>query len=478
MTVRRLAVFFSIVAMALFAMNMQKIVFLLTMVFTPASHSVPELVDPLVADLNVGALILDLGGDGIELTPLDQSSAYFDFDGNGFAERTGWVNADDGFLVMDRNGNGKIDDISELFGGAGGHANGFANLATIDNDGNGILDASDAGFSQLQIWRDLNHDGVTDAGELFSLSEFEIASINLTAGDVALDVGGSTITQVSTVTFTNGSTSEIADVYFDRDTADTHFLLDDSFVYDPNALIMPELWGRGNVANASIALSLDATLQTKADALLGLLENGDIAQFQRGFEGFLLDWTGASSADVNGRGSSINGQHLAMLEAFYGTGFVQTHATNGTEYSNPNAAAAGPLEGLYQDFANWYAVRFMIQSVGSTARAKSTTIVGMTNRAIAHPLTGLVGLLDGYGLSDQYLNGSLADVIRGLNYSVENGSLTAENAALVVGMLENGLGQDGVDYSTIVSNAFRDAEIPETSDFRAATLFGETLKSP
>ena len=63
-------------------------------------------------------LVLDLDGDGLELTRADGDNVYFDIDNDDFAERTGWVGGDDGLLARDLNGNGTIDDISELFGNA------------------------------------------------------------------------------------------------------------------------------------------------------------------------------------------------------------------------------------------------------------------------------------------------------------------------------------------------------------------------
>src|SRR3546814_10986784 len=57
---------------------------------------------------------LDLDGDGVELVRLIDSTAAFDMDGDGVADPAGWVGQDDGFLALDRNGNGLIDDISEI----------------------------------------------------------------------------------------------------------------------------------------------------------------------------------------------------------------------------------------------------------------------------------------------------------------------------------------------------------------------------
>ncbi len=82
--------------------------------------------------LGVDPLVFDLDGDGLELTARSSVSPLFDIDGDHFAERVGWVGADDGLLALDHNGNGKIDNISELFGNA--TTSGFAMLAANDNE--------------------------------------------------------------------------------------------------------------------------------------------------------------------------------------------------------------------------------------------------------------------------------------------------------------------------------------------------------
>jgi len=73
-------------------------------------------------------LILDLDGDGVELLPLAGSTVHFDYDHDGFAERTGWALADDGMLAYDANNNGAVDGIGELFGSS--TQDGFAVLET------------------------------------------------------------------------------------------------------------------------------------------------------------------------------------------------------------------------------------------------------------------------------------------------------------------------------------------------------------
>jgi len=71
------------------------------------------------AEQTASPLVLDLNGDGVKALGIS-AGVYFDHDGNGFAQLSGWVSPDDGLLVWDRNGNGQIDDGSELFGAVKG----------------------------------------------------------------------------------------------------------------------------------------------------------------------------------------------------------------------------------------------------------------------------------------------------------------------------------------------------------------------
>lgn len=81
----------------------------------------------------------------------------------GFRERTGWLKGDDGFLVLDANGNGRVDDISEMFGNR--FQGGYDELATYDSNGDGKITMADAIWASLQVWQDKNRDGVTDVGK-------------------------------------------------------------------------------------------------------------------------------------------------------------------------------------------------------------------------------------------------------------------------------------------------------------------------
>lgn len=92
-------------------------------------------------------LMLSFTGRACELT---QECIKFDLDADGKLEEIPGLGAGTGFLVFDRNGNGRADDGSELFGVSSG--NGFADLAGFDSDNNGWIDESDPIFNQLAIW--------------------------------------------------------------------------------------------------------------------------------------------------------------------------------------------------------------------------------------------------------------------------------------------------------------------------------------
>ena len=115
-------------------------------------------------------LILSFPGCASELS--DQRID-FDLDEDGEAERIPGLNQGCGFLVFDRNGNGRADHGGELFGVKSG--NGFADLKALDADGNGWVDEGDADFSRLRLW---TVDGVKTLAEagIGALSTAQVAA--------------------------------------------------------------------------------------------------------------------------------------------------------------------------------------------------------------------------------------------------------------------------------------------------------------
>ena len=92
-------------------------------------------------------LVLNFDGTAAQLT--DQRFG-FDLNADGRAESINFVAAGSGFLVFDRNGDGKVNDGRELFGPQTN--NGFAELAALDDDRNGWIDEADSAFGRLRLW--------------------------------------------------------------------------------------------------------------------------------------------------------------------------------------------------------------------------------------------------------------------------------------------------------------------------------------
>lgn len=171
-------------------------------------------------DAAITPIAIDLNGDGIHTIAREDMTGSFDLLGTGKAIQTGWLSKGDGFLAIDSNHNGQIDDISELFGGSA-KGDGFAKLASYDSNGDGFVDANDADFASLLIWQDANSDGKTDAGELVSLTQAGVTSLKLAYTDLAfLDANNNLHMESSTVTMANGTTAAMTDVYFNVAASD------------------------------------------------------------------------------------------------------------------------------------------------------------------------------------------------------------------------------------------------------------------
>ncbi|MRW93681.1 hypothetical protein GJ699_27170 [Duganella sp. FT80W] len=171
-------------------------------------------------DATITPIAIDLNGDGIHTIARQDMTGSFDLLGSGKAIQSGWLSGSDGFLAIDTNGNGQIDDISELFGGVS-KGSGFAKLASYDSNHDGLVDANDAQFASLLIWQDANSNGKTDAGELMTLAKAGITSLNVSYTELPfVDANNNLHLERSSVTLANGGSADMTDVYFNVDAAD------------------------------------------------------------------------------------------------------------------------------------------------------------------------------------------------------------------------------------------------------------------
>jgi hypothetical protein len=138
---------------------------------------------------NGSPILIDVDGSGFNLTDVTHG-VMFNISGTGPVQMA-WTaqGSTNAFLFLDRNGNGIVDDGTELFGNftpqpASSQPNGYKALAVYDlpeNGGNndGVIDQNDAVFSQLRLWIDINHDGISQPGELFTLPQLGVHKISL-----------------------------------------------------------------------------------------------------------------------------------------------------------------------------------------------------------------------------------------------------------------------------------------------------------
>jgi hypothetical protein len=142
----------------------------------------------------VSPILIDVLGNGFTMTDAAHGVS-FDFNGDGVSKgKISWTaaNTDDAWLALDRNANGRIDSGQELFGNAapqpvppdGEQRHGFPALAEYDKTekgGNldGEISAQDSIFNNLRLWRDTNHNGISEASELHTLAGLGLTAIEL-----------------------------------------------------------------------------------------------------------------------------------------------------------------------------------------------------------------------------------------------------------------------------------------------------------
>jgi trimeric autotransporter adhesin len=319
------------------------------------------------AQTTASPLVLDLDGDGVELTNLTGADAvYFDLDHNGFAEASGWVGPDDGVLAIDINEDGIVNDGTELFGNQTGYANGFLALSQLDSNTDDVIDSGDALWGDLRVWVDANGNGFTDDGELFTLDELDITEIDLDYGNVSLSDEGNDILQASSFTM-DGNTRDIVDAYFAVDLVNT--LYDEDFTLDYASLFLPTIRGYGTLPELRIAMSLDND-DGDPDSLISLvtafatLNASDIfaddTVAMDAVEDIMFRWAGVDGVDPGSRGQFVDAQHLGFLEAMMGQAFLQQGA-----YANPLGILAGSeLEEAFHTAQNALFGRLAAQAAG------------------------------------------------------------------------------------------------------------------
>jgi|GEM_PF-3478539 len=284
-------------------------------------------------DEQASPLVLDIDGDGIELSSLGSQNTFFDLKNTGQAVLTGWVSPDDGLLTLDQNNNGSIDNASELFGSE--DTDGFSVLKSYDLNNDSVINSSDAIFVDLKVWIDSNSDGKSQYSELHTLAELGITKISLAATRVGNEeISGNAITHEAQFTI-NGVEQKIVDAWFSYDPTVTKNTID--YTLDEHFYSLPSLKGYGDLKDTYIAISIDNG--TGSETLLNqLITFTDTRSFLNSIlnwestkidvENILLRWGGVDNVNPASRGDYVDARHLEFYETFRGYAFDQYGRSN------------------------------------------------------------------------------------------------------------------------------------------------------
>ena len=359
----------------------------------------------------------------MELVALEDSTAFYDIDGDGYRERMGWVSADDGLLAYDKNGDGVISGREELsfVDYVPGARTDLEGLAHFDSNGDGRLDASDAEWGRFRVWRDLDQDGESDAGELQTLAEAGISSIDLSSDGVERTVAGNRI-------FGEGS-------YTDADGLGS--------LYD--AALRYSEYGIREEADGSLTVSLDesrslyltgtetgVTLDATALGVIGvvghdgadrLVAGGDDGKVLVGGGGDdTLEGGGGHDVLVGGEGadrlSGGGGNDVLVVDASdFGTGSVDGGAGFDIAFVEGEAGVTADLSrnGLEAVYGGSGADSFSHSGTGSVVMAGGGGGDTLSGGSAGDVLSGDAGAdsLRGNGGNDVLLGGEGADALTG-----------------------------------------------------------------
>lgn len=348
-------------------------------------------------------LVLDLDGGGIALRSAAESDAYFDLDGDGFAERVGWFGSGEGILVHDLDADGAVDGVGELFGSA--TADGFDALERLDSNHDGKIDASDNAFTSLKVWRDANGDGASQTDELVGLAAASVRSISLLTNPVDWSVKGNIISKIADFTTTDGKIAQVAAVFLAREPQLSYWTPPAGFEVDPQAAGLPELRGYGTVKDLSAAMTVDQTLKTETILFLSGLPQQSVTNARAGFEQLLRHWASVGEQAPGSGGSYVDATHLAVAEAFFGTEYFQL--VLGVPTTTPGAQAGAAIEYAYATLVDEMFTRFLAQAVGA----------GMA--------------IDGYPLD---LSGTAFQAISSVGFNPGNDTIAADVAAFAAAL--------------------------------------------
>ena len=168
----------------------------------------------------------------------------------------------EGLLALDVDGDGVISGLSEVFSESfgGGYSDALTALKSLDSNADGVIDASDARFDEIVVWRDGDSDGVSGAAEMSSLSDHAIAKIDLSAEATYESSAAGHVDARGTFVYDDGSVGEYVEATFAfTDTAIVGAIADDVGEAEAEPFI---------VDASSSPIAVDAVVMTETTSVL------------------------------------------------------------------------------------------------------------------------------------------------------------------------------------------------------------------
>ncbi|WP_436796667.1 putative Ig domain-containing protein [Comamonas kerstersii] len=261
--------------------------------------------------------------------------------------------------------------------------NGFEALKAFDVNGDGVIDANDPVFAQLRVWVDADTNARTGEGELLTLEEARVKSVNLAyTNSNFVDAQGNAHRQVGSYTTTDGQTRAATDVWFTSGV--TNSLPTDWVEVPEDIALLPDAQGYGKVRDLHQAMAMDATGELKA--LVVAFTQADTPEDRMALvRQIIYRWTGVQDIDPTSRtnagwGNAIgDARKLEALEEFLGEEWRQyTWGANpGRDAARALNEAYDQLEALvYGQLMSQSHLRGLFQSIAYHWDAETESVVG------------------------------------------------------------------------------------------------------
>ena len=421
-----------------------------------------DLLD--MGDKPPSPLVLDLGAEGIDLS----GTVYWDIDQDGMREATAWTTGEDGFLAYDRNGDGIINDHGELFGTE--VDDGFLILSEFDSNSDGVINASDTAFDDLIVWIDANSDGVSQADEMYSLTDLGITEIDLDASAVSYEIDGNTISSESTFTM-NGQEYDIVDAWLNFDNTNSTY--DGEYTLDVRTLFLPTLRGYGDLPDLYISMSMD----NGTGGLLEMVEEVGTVDLETLFSDtfdldgkitdILFTWAGVTDVDPDSRGDGVDAREVAFLEAL--TGRPIEYDGSSIIYGQDSYTVNNAFNNAY----NAFAARILVQTAAAqlfSERASYALITDEFSGTFTLDLDAVDDLIDGLALSGTALAETWANIARLIDATVGLDNLSSADAAALNTIIEDS--GVNIDLDSVWDSIFEYGRVCYAGDENDNTMTG------